>query len=185
MKKEVKQLNNIKSCSKIDGNLIEDKREIANGFNNFFSSIAINMNVKLHSSCIHKSPKFTDYLDKRVCSSIFLYQCNKSEVCEIIKEFQSDKTSDISVLKRVAVHVAEHLSGFINKFMELGTFPKLLKIGKISPLHKKGDVQLLDNYRPISVLTIFGKIFEKILYNRLYSFFTSRSVIYKKTIWFP
>ena len=182
-----KTKNSIKSCFKIHGNLIEDKREIANGFNNFFSSIARNMNVKLHSSCmLHKSPKFTDYLDKRVCSSIFLYQCNRSEVCEIIKEFQSDKASDISVrvLKRVAVHVAEHLSGFINKFMELGTFPKSLKIGKISPIHKKGDVQLLDNYRPISVLPIFGKIFEKILYNRLYSFFTSKSVIYKKQFGF-
>ena len=112
---------------------------------------------------LHKSPKFTDYLDKRVCSSRFLYQCSRSEVSEIIKEFQSDKASDISVrvLKRVAVHVAEHLSGFINKFMELGTFPESLKIGKISPIHKKGDVQLLDNYRPISVLPIFGKIFEK------------------------
>ena len=64
--------------------------------------------------------------------------------------------------------------------MELGTFPKSLKIGKISPIHKKGEVQLLDNYRPISVLPIFGKIFEKILYNRLYSFFTSKSIIYKK-----
>ena len=80
-----KTKNSIKSCFKIDGNLIEDKREIANGFNNFFSSIARNMNVKLHSLCmLHKSPKFTDYLDKRVCSSIFLYQCSRSEVCEII-----------------------------------------------------------------------------------------------------
>ena len=60
----------------------------------------------------------------------------------MIKEFQSDKASDISVrvFKRVAVHVAEHLSGFINNFMEVGTFPKSLKIGKISPIHKKGDV---------------------------------------------
>ena len=93
-----KTKNSIKSCFTIDGNLIEDKREISNGFNNFFSSIARNMNVKLHSSCmLHKSPKFTDYLDKRVCSSIFLYQCSRSEVCEIIKEFQSDMASDISV----------------------------------------------------------------------------------------
>ena len=56
-----------------------------------------NMNVKLHSSCmLYQSPTFTDYLDKRVCISIFLYQCSRSEVCEYIKEFQSDKASDIS-----------------------------------------------------------------------------------------
>ena len=93
---------------------------------------------------LHQSPKFTDYLDKRVCSSTFLYQCNRSEVCEIIKEFPSDKANDISVrvLKRVAVHVA----GFINKFMELGTFP----------IHKKGDFQLLETDSPISILPIFG-----------------------------
>ena len=62
--------------------------------------------------------------------------------------------------------------------MELGTFPKILKIGKVSPIFKKGDSQLFDNYRPISVLPIFGKIFEKVLYHRLYSFFMSKNVIY-------
>ena len=61
--------------------------------------------------------------------------------------------------------------------MELGTFPKILKIGKVSPIFKKGDSQLFDNYRPISVLPIFGKILEKVLYNRLYSFFMSKNVI--------
>ena len=55
-------------------------------------------------------------------------------------------------------------------FIELGTFPKILKIGKVRLIFKKGDSQLFDNYRPISVLPIFGKIFEKVLYNKLYSF---------------
>ena len=68
--------------------------------------------------------------------------------------------------------------------MELGTFPKILKIGKVSPIFKKGDSQLFDNYRPISVLPIFGKILEKVLYNRLYSFFMSKNVIYNKQFGF-
>ena len=84
------------------------------------------------------------------------------------------------VLKRVVISISGHLSGFINKFMELGTFPEILKVGKVSPVYKKGNVQLFDNYRPISVLPIFGKIFEKILYTRLYSFFTSKNVIHSK-----
>ena len=64
--------------------------------------------------------------------------------------------------------------------MRLGIFPQKSKVGKVSPIFQKGDVQLFDNYRPISVLPIFGKIFEKIIYNRLYSFLTSEGMVYKK-----
>ena len=182
---------NIKSCFKIDGELVVNKREIANGFNNFFSSIARNMNTKLCSSqpvsqLINPNRSFADYLGNRVCSSMFLQQCSSEEISNIINEFENEKASDISarVLKRVKDQISGHLSGFINNFMELGTFPKILKIGKVSPIFKKGDSQLFDNYRPISVLPIFGKIFEKVLYNRLYSFFMSKNVIYNKQFGF-
>ena len=60
------------------------------------------------------------------------------------------------------------LSGFINSFMETGIFPKILKIGKVTPVYKKGDPQLFDNYRPI-----FGKIFEKIIYLYIQDFIAS------------
>ena len=62
--------------------------------------------------------------------------------------------------------------------MEIGEFPHLLKLGKISPIFKKGDPTLFENYRPISTLPIFGKILEKIIYSRLYSFFTSKNIIH-------
>ena len=52
-----------------------------------------------------------------------------------------------------------------------GTFPDILKIGKITPVFKKGDPKLLDNYRPVSIIPILGKIFEKVIYRRLYDFF--------------
>ena len=62
--------------------------------------------------------------------------------------------------------------------MDEGYFPKVLKIGKITPIYKKDNPQELGNYRPVSVLPIFGKIFEKVIYSRLYSFMTSMNVIY-------
>ena len=61
--------------------------------------------------------------------------------------------------------------------MDAGIFPQIFKTVKITPIFKKGNKELLEIYRPVSVLPIFGKIFEKILYNRLYNFFTKENVL--------
>ena len=45
--------------------------------------------------------------------------------------------------------------------MSKGIFPDTLKVGKITPIYKKDNPELLENYRPVSTLPIFGKIFEK------------------------
>ena len=68
--------------------------------------------------------------------------------------------------------------------MEIGIFPDVLKRGLISPIFKKGDSRYLDNYRPVSTLPIFSKIYEKLLYNRLYSFFAANNIIYNKQFGF-
>ena len=56
-------------------------------------------------------------------------------------------------------------------------FPDPLKIGKVTPVYKKGASDDIVNYRPVSILPIFGKIFEKILYSRIYSFMCSKNII--------
>ena len=61
--------------------------------------------------------------------------------------------------------------------MQAGSFPDVLKNGRITPTHKKGPKDNIENYRPISTLPIFGKIFEKILYKRMYSFFCTKNTI--------
>ena len=48
-----------------------------------------------------------------------------------------------------------------------GTFPARLKFAEIKPIYKKGDKSKISNYRPVSLLTSFSKVFEKIIYNRL------------------
>ena len=49
----------------------------------------------------------------------------------------------------------------------------------MTPIFKKGDSQYLDNYRSVSTLPLFRKIVEKLIYNRLYSFFTAKNTIYE------
>ena len=53
---------------------------------------------------------------------------------------------------------------------KLSYFPDIWKRSNIIPVHKKNDKQLVKNYRPISLLPIFGKIFEKIIFNKIYHF---------------
>jgi len=60
-----------------------------------------------------------------------------------------------------------------------GIVPDNLKIAKVILIHKKGDMCSPTNYRPISLLSIFNKLLEKLAYKRLYGFFQKENVIYK------
>ena len=115
-----------------------------------------------------------------------MHDCCESEISSIISEFSNGKSSDIPVkiIKRSSHIISPILSAYYNVWMKEGIFPDCLKIGKISPIYKKGDVELLENYRPISTLPIFGKIFEKIIYTRFYSFFNSKNLLYEKQFGF-
>ena len=65
----------------------------------------------------------------------------------------------------------EHLSLIYKNCTENGTFPAIWKKSNIVPVHKKGDKQIIYSYRPVSLLLIFDKIFERILFNSLFNFF--------------
>ena len=52
-----------------------------------------------------------------------------------------------------------------------GWFPSNWKKANVTPIYKKGDKNILSNYRPISVLPICAKLFEKIIYKSLYKYF--------------
>ena len=68
--------------------------------------------------------------------------------------------------------------------MSSGTFPVILKTGIVSPVYTKGNEQLFDNYRPISTLPIFSKLYEKIIYRRIYSYLITKNILYDKQFGF-
>ena len=57
--------------------------------------------------------------------------------------------------------------------LKKGKFPEIWKTANVVPVHKKEDKMLIKNYRPISLLSIFGKIFERVIYNSLFNYFQS------------
>jgi len=72
--------------------------------------------------------------------------------------------------------VSEWLSKFFNKCMTTGEFPDSRKIVHITPIPKVHSPSSLSEYRPISVLPVLSKLFEKILYHRVYSYLTEHNL---------
>ena len=181
-----KQKTKIKPSFLIDGKIVEERRIIANSFNKYFTSIASQLNNSADELLISPIPDFTEYIRNSVEGSIFLSECNPSEIEHLIKEMSPSKSSDmpIKVLKRISVIISPILSTFYNKFMSSGIFPNILKIAIVCPVYKKDDPQKLENYRPISTLPFFSKIFEKLIYVRLYNFLISKHVLYEKQFGF-
>ena len=176
-----KKKREIKPSFVIDNERVTNRRVIANEFNKYFVSLASNLNEVYTGDYLRISalPLFTDYLPQSLTSSIYLSECNTTEITEIINELKKGKSSDIPihVIKSSCQVIAPYLTKYFNTCMKEGYFPDKLKTGRISPIYKKEDEQLLENYRPVSTLPVFGKILEKLIYQRLYSFLISKGVI--------
>ena len=91
------------------------------------------------------------------------------EVKEIIKSLPWKSSSGydeipLRILKISMPYIISPLTYLSNKSISKGSFPTRLKYSQITPIYKKGNNSQLNNYRPISVLTSFSKIFEKLIY---------------------
>ena len=136
------------------------------------------MNKRIGNNA-HARSNFLKFLPKAEESSIFLEDITVNEISEITCELSNDKASDIPivVLKHCKSVLSPILAKIFNNCISNGIFPDPLKIGKFTPVYKKGASDVIGNYHPVSVLPIFGKILEKILYSRMYSFMCSKNII--------
>ena len=90
----------------------------------------------------------------------------------------------IKILKSHIDSLAKALAAIINISFKEGKFPTALLLAKVTPVFKKKYPQLCSNYRPISVLSIFSKIYEKCMYSRLYSFLEKHNLLFNKQFGF-
>ena len=167
----------------LNSQLITDRRMIVNKFNHYFVNIAKNLNDS-------KAPdEFTNYrifLKNRVNTTIFLNEIESNEIDTIIHNLNPNKSSDMSprILKLFRGQISPVLSTLFNNCMYSGVFPDILKIARVIPLYKSGDRNDITNYRPISLLPVVSKIFEKLIHKRLISFLDKNNVIYHKQFGF-
>ena len=83
----------------------------------------------------------------------------------------------IPLLKYSLPCIISPLVYICNLSLTNGIFPTRLKFSQITPLFKKGSKSEIANYRPISLLTFFSKIFEKVIFNRLRDHVTNHNIL--------
>ena len=81
------------------------------------------------------------------------------------------------ILKSCVLKVQQPLPYLCNKSLTEGIFPREMKVANVLPLYKSGDPMLFNNYRPVSLLCILSKVFEKVMYSRILNFLNHYKVL--------
>ena len=151
--------------------------DIAEIFNNYFANIATELDECLPTNNVDP----LSYVSRHVNSSTSFHFTDPNESSTIIKNLKITNQDKDAVLVRLLISNCDFLSIIISDMINCSiskcVFPYLLKFAIVTPIFKKGDRQIISNYRPISVLPILGKIFENIIHARLSKFLSENSVI--------
>ena len=162
-----------------DDSKITGDKAIANGFNNFF--------VNIGPSLAKRIPKcndilFTQYLPDKIDDTMFLQPVTEEEILQLVVNAKSKKSKDhdqfdMCLVKKIIPHIVKPLAHICNTSLMNGIFPDRMKIARVVPLFKNGDVKEFSNYRPVSILSQFSKILEKVFHNRLMSFINDKQIL--------
>jgi hypothetical protein len=157
-------------------NVITNPLSIAERFNSYF--IDIIMELKGDINMLNLDNGIVNYYS----NSFYLVPVTDHEVEKTIKNLKNaylmgvDGFSEI-IIKNCGPYLMKPLVYIFNLSFQSGIFPDMLKVAKIIPIHKNGDQRIIANYRPISILSVFSKILEKIMYKRLISFLHKNNIL--------
>ena len=151
----------------------------SNAFNDYFSRVGFNLDGKIgkHNSC------FRQYLKDKISSSFFFAPILESDVKEEMLKLKTNKASgpdnmSPKLLRSCTIVLMKPLTLLYNSCISSSFFPDDFKKAKVIPLHKKLEKIFVDNYRPISLLNCFSKIFERLVHKQVVNFLHKHALLY-------
>ena len=143
----------------------------------FFVSIGSKLAKDIHSNI--NPLTYVHNLNDSI--AVFVISC--VEVANVIHSLKNSSAGHDEfptfVGKQCVNRFIDPLTFLINFSLRTGIFPSELKLARVVPIFKSGDSSALTNYRPISVLTYFAKVFEKVVYNKILDFISDHNVLYE------
>ncbi len=147
-------------------------------FCEYFTNIGINLAKDIPNSTVsHRS-----YLSGNYVNSMSLELTTEEEIVEIINSLRSGTAAGydnipISALKNSVSLISEPIAHIINLSISSGIVPDLMKIARVIPLFKSGDHRYFQNYRLVSVLPIFSKLLERVVFKRITNYIDKSSIL--------
>lgn len=166
----------------IDGLHITREDEVASEFAKYFANVAKNAVSSCTTRFVPNHISTKKDLHYSQINSFVFYPVEPQEVVDAIKNLKNTNSVgedciSTKILKNMCEVIAEPLAYIINTSVKMGQFPDALKIGKVIPILKTNNTEAIDNYRPITILTIISKIIEKIMYNRLMKYLNKYNLL--------
>lgn len=172
------------SLKKDDGTTLTDPSDVANKFNDFFTSCVENLRGKstdkpanfktLRSFVESKLPHDMNFKIQPVNMNA-LY----GELCSLnVNKSSGIDTISPRILRISAPAIVSSLTYIFNRIIDSGKFPTLFKNAKVTPIYKKGDKTEATNYRPISVLPTLSKLIEKHVSKQFYKYLSEFNLLH-------
>ena len=171
----------------VKGKEEKNKCRLATEFNSYFSNVPENL-VKQIPDCKWRKP-FHRYLGSPNKKKFIFQPTKPQEILDIVKNMAGKTSSGWDnipqkIIKSSPFNIITALSHIFNLSLKQGIFPEQMKLAKVKPIFKKGSKLNIENYRPISLLPVFSKILERLVYIRLSAFLMECNVFYDKQFGF-
>ena len=173
---------------KIDNDICFDKKTVAETFNCFYTNVASNLVDKLPKTNICKFGKdfVTSFYTKIgvVPDSFSFSLVSENKVLKYLSQLGINKSTGLDgipsrFIKDGAPVIASPLAHIINLSLMQGVVPDDMKSARVVPLFKKNDKTAVGNYRPVSILCIISKIFERVVYDQVELYLKSNKLLFK------
>ena len=163
---------------------MKKNRRIAEKFNKYFTNVGTNLASKIQNT----SKTFEDFLFP-VQKNMEYKDLTFEEFEKAFKSVKHNKAAghddiDSNVIIKVYDEISYPLFMIFHSSFNEGIFPEQLKVAKVSPIFKVGNIEEIRNYRPISVFPIFSEVLERTMYNRTYQYFKENDMFSPKRFGF-
>ena len=163
---------------------MQPKLQVANILLIVLKTFFVNIGPTLADDIPISNDTFSTYLTDAVGDTLFLKPVTQAEIINLVNNTKSKKSKDhddidMCLVKQLIPYLVIPLEHIFNISLQTGVFPDCMKIARVIPLFKNGNINDFTNYRPISLLSQFSKILENIFHNRMMSFIEEKNILYE------